>query len=66
MTTRYGTSYFVDWQSAVKYYRPQYDINTIERKFLKGDFHIGAPRLKTGEKLVVVDNGTRYAIESDN
>lgn len=64
--TRTGTSYFVSEKAAIRYYRPYGYRNaaeTVRRKLAEGEIHIGKPQLKAGERLVIVDNGTRYAIE---
>lgn len=66
--TRIGTSYFVDEAAARKYYRPytSYPMNMykfVEAKIAAGEIHIGKPPLKSGERLIVIDEGTRYAIE---
>lgn len=64
--TRIGTSHFVSFQTAVRYYRPygyENTVETVKRKILEGEIHIGKPPLAPGEKLVILDNGTRYGIE---
>jgi hypothetical protein len=64
MTT--GTSYFVSKAAAVRYYTPYgYDNprEAVERKLAEGEIHIGKPEIKDGQRLLVVDEGTRYAIE---
>jgi hypothetical protein len=67
--TRIGTSYFVSDLAAVEYYRAYENGNTIRaaisvgRKLESGQIHIGKPELKPGQKLSLIDNGTRYMIE---
>ena len=63
---RYGTSYFVSFSAACRYYRPYYsgDVkNHVEFKLTQGEIHIGKPPLKKGNRLTVIDERTRYAIE---
>jgi hypothetical protein len=59
-----GTSHFVSKQTAIRYYA--YEGATaadIDRKLSEGLIHIGKPDLKPGQRLTVIDDGTRYAIE---
>lgn len=67
MTT--GTSYFVSFNAAVRYYRPYEpgaDLATsqhqVTHKVAAGEIHIGKPPIKPGQKLTIIDDGTRYAI----
>jgi hypothetical protein len=61
-----GTAHFVSIDKAAQYYR-DYDHNdgyaTVRRKLKEQSIHIGKPELKPGQKLHIIDNGTRYAIE---
>lgn len=67
---RIGTSHFVSRLKAIRYYS-DYEVfggvhnaaNLVDCKIAEGDIHIGAPSLKPGQRLTVIDNGTRYAIE---
>ena len=65
----YGTSYFVSRAMAVCYYKPYEGGNlkdasqAVDRKIAAGEIHIGAPKLKAGETLSIIDDGTRYAIK---
>jgi hypothetical protein len=62
--TRQGTANFVSKAAAVRYYRDYgFDAADVDRKIAEGEIHIGKPTLKPGDRLVVVYNGTRYAIE---
>lgn len=64
--TRWGTSHFVSRSAAERYYKPYgYEdvAEAVTRKLAEGEIHIGKPALKPGQKLVTVDDGTRYAIE---
>lgn len=67
--TRWGTSYFVSKNAAVLYYMPYEGsdwndaLTAVENKLDAGEIHIGKPELKEGQRLVVIDEGTRYAIE---
>ena len=63
--TSCGTAHFVDWQAAVRYYAPYgYDRAAVRRKIEEGEIHLGRPPLKEGERLTIIDEGTRYAIET--
>ena len=66
MKTRYGTSYFVSISHAAMYYR-DYEgrdgYRTAQRKLAAGEIHVGKPALQTGQRLLTIDSGTRYAIE---
>lgn len=68
-TVTVGTSYFVSMKAAVEYYMP-YEGNdwndaltAVEHKLAQGDIHIGKPPLQPGDKLLIIDEGTRYAIQ---
>lgn len=61
-----GTSYFTSLYDAQRYYS-DYTSNSVDavaRKLMNGEIHLGKPNLRTGEKLLVIDNGCRYAIET--
>lgn len=61
---RIGTSYFVSEKAAVSYYCMTLD--AIREKVAAGEIHTtGKPALKAGERLVLLDGGRRYGIESD-
>ena len=63
----YGTSYFASLSAAVRYYKAYgEDRADVERKVAEGSIHIGRPPLKAGDKLTLIDGGTRYAITSKN
>lgn len=58
-----GTSHFVTFESACRYYAVYgYTIADVRQLVNTGEIHIGAPHIKPGERLVFVDNATRYAI----
>ena len=62
--TRWGTSHFVSYRAARSYYQDQCVwLGAFKRKLASGEIHIGKPSLKSGERLVVIDDGRRYAIE---
>lgn len=66
--TRIGTSHFVSMDKAIKYYRSYARmyaevVRLIERKLAEGEIHLGLPEVKAGQRVVVIDEGTRYAIE---
>ena len=61
-----GTSHFVSRDAAIRYYQPyEYPITAeaVDDKLARGEIHIGKPDLKPGERLTLIDGGTRYAIE---
>jgi hypothetical protein len=68
--TTYGTSYFVSFKHACRYYAPQEGLNwyapelsaIIQRKIDEGGIHIGIPPMKAGDLISRIDGGTRYAI----
>lgn len=70
--TRIGTSHFVSFTKACDYYKGQGmdDLTPaalereIRAKIDDGEISIGQPELKPGDRLLVIDDGTRYAIES--
>lgn len=62
-----GTSYFVSKSAALRYYAYEGATeSSIERKLAEGLIHIGKPPLKPGERLLVIDDGTRYAIDDSD
>lgn len=64
MGTQWGTAYFVSLPAACRYYLPYgFSPRDVDEKIKAGEIHIGQPEVKPGQKLVIVDEGTRYAIE---
>jgi hypothetical protein len=61
-----GTNHFPDIKRAVDYYRSYSDTPflAVKRKYESGEIVIGKPDLKKGEKLILIDKNTRYAIKS--
>lgn len=60
-----GTSHFVSFESAVRYYKdyPYRSIRAaVMRKIYDGEISLGKPKLKKGERLSLIDGGLRYAI----
>lgn len=58
-----GTSHFVTFASACRYYAVYgYTIADVRQLVNTGEIHIGAPHIKPGERLVFMNNATRYAI----
>jgi len=59
--------YIDSFKAACKYYSAQEGWDGIYRlvksKEAEGLIKIGAPLIKQGQRLKIVDNGTRYAIE---
>ena len=63
MSTRIGTSHFVDRQAAERYYGVYGDVGIdVTNKILAGEIKLGKPPVKPGQRLEIIDNGTRYAI----
>lgn len=69
--TTIGTSYFVSFTKACDYYKGQgLDELTpaalereVRTKIEDGEISIGQPDMKPGNRLLLIDGGTRYAIE---
>jgi len=62
-TTMYGTSYFVSRFHAIQYYRKQNETaRDVDRKLSEGLIHIGLPPTRDGQRVVLIDDYTRYAI----
>lgn len=56
----------MDFGAAVRYYQPYgYDSEGVQRKLNEGEIHLGRPPVKEGESVVLIDDGTRYAIAED-
>lgn len=61
MATRYGTSYFTNYSSALRYYG---DPETVRTKAAAGEIHTGKrPPLKPGDRLLVDPSEGRYIVE---
>lgn len=65
MSTTWGTTYFVNELAARRYYS-YYGISKagVANKINKNEIHIGKPPLEPGEELLIIDDGTRYAIKT--
>jgi hypothetical protein len=64
----YGTSYFRSLMHAVWYYESQYGkaaLKIVPEKIRDGEIHIGMPPLKHGETCFLIDNGTRWAVNTN-
>jgi hypothetical protein len=64
---RIGTHHFVNRGAAVRYFLDYEDsmnraCRAVERKLRDGSIKLGRPETQPGERLVLVDNATRYAI----
>lgn len=67
-----GTSHFPSFTKACDYYKgqrldeltPAEVEREIRRKIADGEIHIGPPVLNVGERLVWVDGGLRYGVET--
>jgi hypothetical protein len=69
MNNYQGTCAFVSYDHAVAYYRqytPYESHDTVRQwvndKITNNEIVIGEPTIKDNQKLIVVDNGCRYAI----
>ena len=60
-----GTAYFPTLIAAIRYYRPHYNIEEVQRKVKDGEIIIGKPKIKDGEKLILLDDRTRYGIMTE-
>jgi hypothetical protein len=68
---RTGTSHFVSFTKACDYYRDQGNDELspaeleryVRAKIEEEEIHIGKPDVPVGCRLVLIDNGTRYAVE---
>lgn len=61
-----GTSCFVSFRAAVRYYGA-YESDArqvVMRKLSEGEIHVGRPDTKPNERLLIIDDDTRWAIES--
>jgi hypothetical protein len=69
---RTGTSHFVNFTKACDYYKGQgmddLSVSELERaireKIEDGEIELGKPELNPGERLLLIDEGCRYAVES--
>jgi len=64
----YGTNHFVDFESAVKYYADYHYPNThhaVSSMIQEGRICLGKPIPLDNERVVLIDNGTRYAIQKN-
>lgn len=62
--TTYGTCHFVSLEAAWEYYSAyeQDPKRAVRTKLREGSIKLGAPPLKPGQRLSIIDNHTRYAI----
>lgn len=64
--TRYGTAYFPSMIAACRYYAAYSGPGIkayVERLIKEGAIHIGQPEIKANQRLILIDNDCRYAIE---
>ena len=62
-----GTNYFVSHFAAYKYYKDYgCDKEEVRRKIRDREIIIGFPPVQPGENIVIIDDGTRYAIQRDD
>lgn len=73
MSTTWGTCHFVSRAHAIRYYQA-YEFTPemvaaipkdVDLKIGEGLICIGKPTVRKGEKLRVIDDGCRYAIEAE-
>ena len=57
-----GTSYFKDLQSAISYYSYGFNAQQVQNKINNNEINIGKPTIHKNQKLMLIDNCTRYAI----
>lgn len=69
--TTIGTAYFVNFTKACDYYKGTTDDMTVSLleqlvrdRVESCEIFIGKPELAVGERLVLLDNGCRYGVES--
>jgi hypothetical protein len=63
MTTRYGTSHFVDRDAANRYYATMgFTPADVGAKLEAGEIHIGPPKADPGSRVMVNSEG-RYEIQ---
>ena len=71
MTITTGTAHFVNLTKACDYYRGQGcdDLTPaalelyVKGMIEDGEIHLGKPEINPGQRLLLIDGGTRYAIE---
>ena len=64
--TRIGTPYFINYQSAFRYYQEHYypdTANAIDAKLMDHEIYIGTPTTKPGESLQLDADG-RWEIQT--
>ena len=64
----YGTPYFRSMVHAAMYYRAQYGAAAhiiVAKKVRDGEIHIGKPPIKDGETIFLIDDGTRWAVNTN-
>ena len=62
-----GTSHFVSFKTAMKHYKAYHfpdTKETVQQMIDSGEISVGKPSVKVGEKVVMIDSGTRYGIIS--
>lgn len=66
-----GTSHFVNFTKACDYHRAQgnddltpADLELLVMAMIRdGEISLGKPDVEVGQRLLLIDNGTRYAVE---
>lgn len=66
-----GTAYFPSEQAAATYYKRHFVCSTAEARVLarikikEGEWFIGIPPMKNGQRVKLIDGNTRFAIEEN-
>jgi hypothetical protein len=65
LSTYLGTCHFVSFEHACQYYAMQrIDADEIKAKLDSGEIKMGPPKISRTQELILIDNATRYAIQS--
>lgn len=61
-----GTHHFIDYKAAITYYRTfeENPREVVRCKLNNGEIKLGPPPVKSGERLITIDDGNRYAVET--
>lgn len=59
--TRVGTSHFISYTAAIRYYKPYgYSPKDVRAKFNAGEIHLGRPVPKAGLSVGIIPGEGRY------
>lgn len=59
-----GTCWFVSRKHAARYYEFAGGMSAVVTKLRENEIKIGRPALREGERLVLLDGGTRWGVET--